>query len=465
MPVLRPTAVVRGANDVASAVALRLMEAGYAVLLAEGPAPAVTRRGQSFADAAFDGTASLEGARCRRVEDAAGWLRDGAHDLAYCSQPLEMLLTTLWPEVLVDARMRKRAVPEDQRGLAPLVIGLGPNFVAGGNCDLAVETSWGESLGQVVERGPTQAFAGEPKPIGGWGRERYVYAPAAGVFHTHLNIGDAVREGQTVARIGDTPIYAPKTGRLRGLVRDGVVVTVGTKCVEVVPEGARYTGLAERPARIAQGVLTAIMQQGGLLPIARAAIAGVLRNAQSGELPLFAATLGLDRREFRALAAACLPSLATDLHWQAESYALCASQKPALYEPLAQLLFAHRAPVLAERPARWLAHAVAAAGFGTRHLWQDLGLAGRAEVSRLLRLCFPELAAKNTQDLKWKRFLFLALGERLGLADLRPPGCAVCDAHEHCFDPKFPLPDSTLRVGRISPQRSTQETDHAQQRP
>lgn len=465
MPVLRPTAVVRGANDVASAVALRLMEAGYAVLLAEGPAPAVTRRGQSFADAAFDGTASLEGARCRRVMDAAGWLRDGAHDLAYCSQPLEMLLATLEPEVLVDARMRKRAVPEDQRGLAPRVIGLGPGFVAGANCDLAVETGWGETLGQVVEHGPTQAFAGEPKPIGGWGRERYVYAPAAGVFRTHLNIGDAVREGQTVARIGDTPLYAPKTGRLRGLVREGVVVTVGTKCVEVVPEGARCTGLAERPARIAQGVLTAIMLRGGLPPIAHAAVAGVLRNAQSGELPLFAATLDFDRREFRALAAACLSGEASELAWDAAAHALCASQTPPLFRPLADMLLAHRAPGLAERPARWLAHALAAAGFGQRHLWQDLGLAGRPEVSRLLGLCFPELAAKNTQDLKWKRFLFQALGERLGTPGLQPPGCVDCDDRANCPGPSFSMPDVISRVGPVSPRHATQVTHHAHQRP
>ncbi len=259
-------ALVRGANDVASAVALRLTEAGYAVLLSEGPAPAVTRRGQSFADAAFDGVACLEGAVCRQVEDVADWLRSGAHDLAYSSQPLEVLLTALEPEMLVDARMKKRAVPEDQRGLAPLVIGLGPNFVAGGNCHRAVETGWGDYLGQVIEQGPTRAFAGEPKPIGGWGRERYVYAPVAGVFRTTFAIGDAVREGQVVAHIGDTPLAAPKSGRLRGLVRDGVSLAAGSKCIEVVPEGARFSGLAERPARIAQGVFEAITEYRCLRP-------------------------------------------------------------------------------------------------------------------------------------------------------------------------------------------------------
>lgn len=44
-------ALVHGANDIASAVALALARAGFAILLVESPLPAVTRRSQSFADA------------------------------------------------------------------------------------------------------------------------------------------------------------------------------------------------------------------------------------------------------------------------------------------------------------------------------------------------------------------------------------------------------------------------------
>lgn len=37
------------------------------------------------------------------------------------------------------------------------------------------------------------------------------------------------------------------------------------------------------------------------------------------------------------------------------------------------------------------------------HLWQDLGLFNRGELSRLLATHFPTLAAGNTQNMKWKK--------------------------------------------------------------
>jgi xanthine dehydrogenase accessory factor len=49
---------------------------------------------------------------------------------------------TWW--ALIDPRVRKRAVPERLRGMAPLTIGLGPNFVAGETVDLAIESTYAE---------------------------------------------------------------------------------------------------------------------------------------------------------------------------------------------------------------------------------------------------------------------------------------------------------------------------------
>ncbi len=68
-----------------------------------------------------------------------------------------------------------------------------------------------------------------------------------------------------------------------------------------------------------------------------------------------------------------------------------------------------------------------------RHLWQDLGVAGRETVSSLLEAYFLPLASRNTQNLKWKRFLFAELGAAQGMSGLRPPGCGKCDQLQICF--------------------------------
>ena len=169
-------------------------------------------------------------------------------------------LAALAPDVLVDARMRKRAVPEVQRGLAPLTIGLGPNFVAGETTDLAIETQWGDDLGTVVSAGPTQALGGEPRAFEGHARDRFIYAPVAGVMRTAAAIAQRVGAGEVVATIGSEELAAPLDGILRGLVHDGVPVDVGAKVVEVDPRGdlTKVFGIGPRPRRIAEGVLEAM---------------------------------------------------------------------------------------------------------------------------------------------------------------------------------------------------------------
>jgi len=242
----------------------------------------------AFVDALYQKTAELEGIIARRAQ--------GIRDLSFmlrCRRavpvidgPLDQVVAEVQPEVLIDARMRKHDQPEAQRGLAPLTIGLGPNFEAGKNVDIAIETKWGDELGLVIREGSTRALAGEPQPIAGQARERYVYSPAAGTFTTRFNIGDLVVQGQEVARIGDMLILAPLSGCLRGITHDGATVGKGSKIIEVDPRGdARSAhGLGERPRRIAEGVLKAVeekpapagMSQGGAAAFSGGAVIGTL---------------------------------------------------------------------------------------------------------------------------------------------------------------------------------------------
>jgi xanthine dehydrogenase accessory factor len=262
MTLQAPVVLVRGSGDVGSAVAHRLFTAGHPVVIHDVALPAAPRRGMAFTDAIFDGDCELEGIEAHRVDD----LDALPHALAdRASVPVTTIdfapvLTTLRPDVLVDARMRKRAYPEPQVGLAPLTIGLGPNFVAGETTDLAIETRWGDELGTVITEGPTEALAGEPRSFNGHARDRFIYAPVSGVFRTEAAIGQRVRLGEPVAGIDGEELAAPLDGILRGLTHDGVPVEIGAKVVEVDPRGEMQAviGLGPRPQRIAEGVLAAI---------------------------------------------------------------------------------------------------------------------------------------------------------------------------------------------------------------
>jgi xanthine dehydrogenase accessory factor len=258
-----PLILVRGVNDVGSAVAHRLFTAGHAVAIHDGPRPTTTRRKMAFTDAVFDSRAELEGVVGLLAHDPekAAEMALTREVVAVFIGDFSALLDARRPAVLVDARMRKRAQPEDQRELAGLTIGLGPNFVAGETVDLVVETSW-DDLGRVIDRGTSRPLAGEPRAIGGAARERYVYAPVEGMFRTTLHIGDAVRAGQGVARIGETALTAPIDVVLRGLTHDRVPVAARTKVIEVDPRGlaAQISGIGERPGRIADGVLASVQR-------------------------------------------------------------------------------------------------------------------------------------------------------------------------------------------------------------
>jgi xanthine dehydrogenase accessory factor len=252
--------LVRGVGDVGSAVAHRLSSDGYAVVIHDSPQPTATRRGMAFADAVFDGVARLDGVEARRAADVdMVKVLMARKTVAVFVGPFPDLLEAIKPEILIDARMRKRIVPEIQRGSASFTIGLGPNFEAGVTCDVAIETSW-DALGAVIRAGAPLPLAGEPRALGGRARDRYVYAPCSGVFRTRAEIGDRVDQGQPIAAIGETVLAAPVAGVLRGLTHDGVPVGALTKVIEVDPRGraAEVAGISERPRRIAAGVADAV---------------------------------------------------------------------------------------------------------------------------------------------------------------------------------------------------------------
>ena len=81
----------------------------------------------------------------------------------------------------------------------------------------------------------------------------------------------------------------------------------------------------------------------------------------------------------------------------------------------------------------WMIAIIVAGCLGSDHLWQDLGLWSRSQLSAMLQYNFPELAAKNDQDMKWKKFLYKQLCEAEGLYLCRAPSCNVCIDYSKCY--------------------------------
>jgi len=103
-------------------------------------------------------------------------------------------------------------------------------------------------------------------------------------------------------------------------------------------------------------------------------------------------------------------------------------ERNALHIPefadLQKLLLEHRA---GERDSEfWMADIVAAACAGADHLWQDLGLTCRDELTRLMWVNFPALAQDNNADMKWKKVLYRRFCSNEGIYVCPAPSCGKC---------------------------------------
>lgn len=265
--------VVRGAGDLATAVGIRLHNAGFDVIHLEAEKPTVIRRTVSFASALFDGSAEVEGVVARKcnAKDVLHVLDDG--EVPVVVDPSCSILDTLSPVALVDAIIAKKNLGTS-RSMAPFTVALGPGFEAGKDVDAVIETQRGHRLGVIIKHGCAAANTGVPGIIGGFGKERVMHSPAAGVFRPVASIGDIVEAGQTIAFVesieeganGDgalerIPVVTPIYGKVRGMLHEGLEVPVGFKVADVDPRGESTDHLtcSDKARAISGSVLEAIM--------------------------------------------------------------------------------------------------------------------------------------------------------------------------------------------------------------
>ena len=258
-----PLVVIRGGGDLATGAAARLHRAGFAVILTELLRPLVLRRTVALAEAVFSGETQVEDLLGRRAGSPA-MARDLALQgvLPVLIDPECDCLSELRPAALVDGRMRK--LPNELgQDAAPLVVGLGPGFVAGADCHAVVETRRGHRLGRVLWQGSAEADTRVPEAVGGQAARRVLRAPVDGFVEGLVEIGDPVREGQVVIRMAGAEVRAPFDGVLRGLVHPGVEVPAGTKIGDVDPRGvpAYCWEISDKSLAVGGGVLEALLMQ------------------------------------------------------------------------------------------------------------------------------------------------------------------------------------------------------------
>jgi xanthine dehydrogenase accessory factor len=257
----RRLAVVMGTNEIASSVAVALIRAGYPTVMSHDPYPPVIRRGMAFHDALYDDFVELGGIVGRRAESLLEIASVLARKKSVAVSPLSLtdLLALRVADVLVDARMQKHRITPDFRGLARITVGLGPKFVVGANCDIAVETR-PALTGALVETGATEEPDGEARLLGGVGRERFVYSGRAGVWRTPLDIGMWIPKGFLIGRHEGAPVLAPLDGHVRGVARDSAFAPAGVKLLEIDTRGRAEgcKGADERGRMIAAATLKAV---------------------------------------------------------------------------------------------------------------------------------------------------------------------------------------------------------------
>ncbi|MBW2454376.1 MAG: EF2563 family selenium-dependent molybdenum hydroxylase system protein [Deltaproteobacteria bacterium] len=259
-------ALLRGGGELGTGVAHALFGAGLRIVVVELPLPRTLRHGVAFATAAIDDRIEVAGVtavHCRTPSAIeAAW---AAAQVAVWTEAEAAL--ALEPAVLVDARMRRLSEPLSKRDEAPVVIGIGPGFVAGDDVDFVIESNRGPRLGTVISQGSAEGHTGIPGDVLGLRGERLLRAPRAGILTRVKAPGDFVDEGEEIAQVDGAPVRSQLRGMIRGLKLTGVPVGERHKVGDVDPRRDRtlLKTMTDKARAVGQATVKAL-EQAGILP-------------------------------------------------------------------------------------------------------------------------------------------------------------------------------------------------------
>ncbi len=255
--------VIKGAGDIATAVAHKLYRSGFKLMMTEISRPTCVRRNVSFANAVLEGEWTVEGITARKALDLQEALKIiEENKLPVLVDSEAMVLKEIDCIAVVDCIIAKRNTGT-KRGDAPIVIALGPGFVAGEDVDVVIETNRGHNLGRIITEGPASADTKEPGYIQGYSAERILRSPANGIIINVKEIGDYVELEEAIAIIDGEVARAQVSGVIRGLISNGIEVSKGLKIGDIDPRGqdAFVDTISDKGRCIAGAVLEVIVSQ------------------------------------------------------------------------------------------------------------------------------------------------------------------------------------------------------------
>jgi len=270
--------LIRGAGELASGTAYHLYRQGFRrIAMLERRHPKAVRRPVCFSEAIHDGIQTVQGVTAmlaRSLDDVEAIHRQGC--IAVTPMQLEDMTREWHPDVFIEAAMLRRNWGLT-RDIAPIVIALGPGFVAGKDCHAVVDTFRGPQVGAVLDDTGEHLIDAPPADIMGFTNERVLKAVRDGIFFTQKTIGDEVERGERLGTVvsvygvddfrrgvpvdSSCSVTARIGGVIRGLLRDGVPVRVGDKIGDVDPRGRTddLDHISDKTRRVAEGVHEALL--------------------------------------------------------------------------------------------------------------------------------------------------------------------------------------------------------------
>jgi xanthine dehydrogenase accessory factor len=255
--------LIRGAGEVASAIAHKLSASRFQVCMTDITKPLAVSRGVCFCEVMYEGEKTIDGVTAKLVSSSdeidKTWQ---AGKIAVMIDPQASIKDSLKPDIIIDAIMAKKDTGTKITD-AQLVIGMGIGFHVGKNAHLIVETSNSENMGRVLYKGEAEPNDGVPVEINGLTQERVLRHPQGGLFKEVKLVGDTVKAGDIIGTVNGSPVKSEIDGVVRALIRDNTNVAPMIKLGEIDPRGESWMCYAIRPRMraIAGGVLEAILSR------------------------------------------------------------------------------------------------------------------------------------------------------------------------------------------------------------